>query len=142
MVMRNETLYLGQGGSSALSIGTNTFTYPFNVNGAANIIGQGIVGGTLKVQSNQFSVGVSTLAVTGGKVGVGTASPSAMLDVSGTIGAWSRTMAQINALVPTAVGQIVFCNNCTVTNLCVSTGTAVAQFLRVDSTTAGCGTGN
>ncbi len=54
----------------------------------------------------------------------------------------SKTRAQIDLLVPTKVGQVIFCSDCTVKNMCVSTGTLVAQWMRSDLSTAGCGTGN
>ena len=60
----------------------------------------------------------------------------------GAVRSWSRTKAQFDVLVPTAVGEVYFCSNCSTPNLCVSTGTAASQFLRVDSTSAGCGTSN
>ena len=55
---------------------------------------------------------------------------------------WSRTKAQFDAITPAAKGDVYFCTDCAVPNLCVSTGTALAQFVRVDLSTAGCGTGN
>jgi hypothetical protein len=42
-----------------------------------------IFGGGIAVASGQFSVGGSTLAASGGRVGVGTASPASLLHVSG-----------------------------------------------------------
>lgn len=61
---------------------------------------------------------------------------------NGGLQVWSRTKAQVDALVPEAVGQIIFCSDCSTANICVSTGTAAAQWLRVDSTTVGCGSNN
>lgn len=60
----------------------------------------------------------------------------------GPVRTYSRTKAAFDALVPTVVGEIYFCSDCSTPNLCISTGTAISQFLRVDSTTAGCGTNN
>lgn len=53
----------------------------------------------------------------------------------------SKTMANFDALVPTAIGEVFYCSNCTVKNTCISTGTAVAQWMRMDLSTKGCGTG-
>lgn len=59
---------------------------------------------------------------------VGTSSTTPM-------GIGSFTITQINASTPTSLGQIVFCNNCTQTLLCVSTETATAfGFAAVTST--------
>lgn len=49
---------------------------------------------------------------------------------------YSRTKAQLGALVPDAVGQIAYCNNCTQTPVCVSTGTAQGQWAAVSVSTA------
>ena len=63
------------------------------------------------------------------------------LTVSGTIGLWSRTKAQIDAITPTAVGSVLFCSNCTIPDVCVSTGTTLSGFKKIGET-AGCGTNN
>lgn len=44
------------------------------------------------------------------------------------------TIAQINALVPTMKGQIVFCSNCTVSPVCVSTAAVIQSFAAIAST--------
>ncbi len=44
-----------------------------------------VVQSTLTVQGNAFSVGTSTLVVSGGKVGIGTTNPQAALEVAGQI---------------------------------------------------------
>lgn len=48
---------------------------------------------------------------------------------------FSRTLAQINALVPTAVGQVAFCSNCVQSFLCVSTATVAGSYVVVGGTT-------
>lgn len=53
----------------------------------------------------------------------------------------SKTKAEFDALVPTEIGEIFVCADCTVKNTCISTGTAVAQWMRQDLATAGCGSG-
>lgn len=107
------------------------------------------------------SDGGTNLVVDGptGNVGVGTASPATLLDVNGSAqfgsgatkstftatGFWepySRTRAQIDTLVPTKVGQVIYASDTTLPGLCVSTGTAAAQWRKVESATLGCGSGN
>jgi hypothetical protein len=45
---------------------------------------------------------------------------------------WSRNKGQLQAITPTAVGQMYYCSNCGATGVevdaVVSTGTAVCQF--------------
>lgn len=60
---------------------------------------------------------------------------------AGPVGTWSRTKAQFDAITPAAAGEIYFCSNCTVPNICVSTGTALSDFVRADDGTKGCGSG-
>lgn len=55
---------------------------------------------------------------------------------------WSRTKAQFDAITPAQKGDVYFCTDCTVPNLCVSTGTHISDFVRADLGTAGCGSGN
>lgn len=93
--------------------------------------------------------------------GINTAngSPATTLDVNGNAqfgsgatkstftatGFWepySRTKAQIDALVPTKVGQVIYASDTTLPGLCVSTGTAAAQWRKMESATLGCGTNN
>ena len=38
-----------------------------------------------------------------------------------------RTLAQINALVPDTTGQIVLCNDCTTSTVCISSGAAASH---------------
>ena len=62
---------------------------------------------------------------------------------SGTFKPWPRTRAQISALTPGSVGEYVDCTDCTLPGLCRSTGTAIAQWRKVEGpSTLGCGVGN
>ena len=81
-----------------------------------------------------------------GNVGISTTTPSYKLDVNGTLHAtgavtldsnitiggytqlYSRSIAQLQAITPTVVGQTYFCNNCSPTKIVVSTGTAQGNF--------------
>ena len=87
--LTSQYLALGTGGTTRLlidnlgkvAINKTPPNYLFDVGGAANFDGQAIVGGTLTVAGDAFSVGGSTLVVAGGMVGIGMASPQAGLDV-------------------------------------------------------------
>lgn len=68
-------------------------------------------------------------------------SAGSMTVTSGLTGLWAQTTSQINSITPSAVGQMLFCSDCTNPDICVSTGTSIAQFRRI-GTTAGCGSGN
>lgn len=61
---------------------------------------------------------------------------------NGRLALWSRTKAQFDALTPDVIGELVYCSDCSVKNVCIATGTAVSQWMRQDLSTAGCGTGN
>ncbi|MBU2530626.1 MAG: hypothetical protein KKD35_06265, partial [Elusimicrobia bacterium] len=106
-------------------------------------------GSTLTVTGNAFSVGTSTFVVNSGKVGISTGSPAGNLDVNGTAlfgaginkstftveGYWQprwMTTAEIGALQPTALGQVI--GNSDITDLCISTDTAaIGQWAIVGS---------
>ncbi len=67
---------------------------------------------------------------------IGSTSPYPSVTTSSTtpLGLGGFTIAQINSLVPTMVGQIVYCSNCTSTPVCVSTITAAQGFAAISST--------
>lgn len=50
----------------------------------------------------------------------------------------SKTLAQLQALTPTAVGQAYYCSNCSVDAVCVSSGTGVGAFTRYSARTTAC----
>ena len=94
-----------------------------------------------------------------GNVGISTNAPTSTLHVAGSAsfgsigqssftaqGFWepfSRTKAQIDALTPTKVGQIIYASDTTLPGLCISTGTAVAQWRKMEGPAGlGCGTNN
>lgn len=49
-------------------------------------------------------------------------------DFIGRVGLYSRTIAQLQAITPTAVGQMYYCNNCSPLKAVVSTGTSAGNF--------------
>ena len=57
---------------------------------------------------------------------------------AGSVGLYSRAKAEILALTPAAAGQAYYCNNCTAVTICVSTGTGVGAFVKVNDRTAAC----
>lgn len=114
----------------------------------------GLDGGRLQHLGNQFSVGISSFAVSGGSVGVSTGTPQTTLDVNGNAQFGSgtakstftaagilnmgaeftpliRTKAQVDAITA-AVGRVVICSDCTVPyDICVGTGTGLSGFRAV-----------
>ena len=66
-----------------VGIGTTNPGTTLDVNGGVTVRGQQTVTSTLTVQGNTFSVGASTLVVTGGNVGIGTAAPAVKFDLVG-----------------------------------------------------------
>lgn len=57
-----------------------------------------------------------------------TTAPLATLDVAGGIAHYSRTIAQLQAIVPGVVGVAYYCSNCSPAKLVVSTGTSAGNF--------------
>ena len=115
-------------------------------------------GGYVEVTVNNTAH--TRFASTGGQfMGVGTTSPKTKIHMSsgtvtldgnispainvlnGTVGLWSRTMAQLDTQAISRTGVTVFCSDCTLPDVCVSTGTTASQWRRIGTTT-GCGSGN
>ena len=165
----NTLRFNGSAQFGTATAGISTFSAVGNLNLAYGLTAStGVFTSTLTVQGNAFSVGGSTLVVAGGNVGIGTTGPAQKLHMSsGTLlidgnaatpfqigissfvirssGAFSpqaRTKAQIDLMTPVAVGEYIDCTDCTLPGLCRSSGTAVAQWRKVESSTLGCGSGN
>lgn len=47
---------------------------------------------------------------------------------------YSRTVAQIRALTPTVVGQMVYCSNCVQSAVCISSNTTLDSYVVVGGT--------
>ena|SRR6267154_1982559 len=62
------------------------------------------------------------LSVTGTSTLTGAVTQSSTT-MSGLLLPWPLTLAQINALTSSATGQMAVCTNCTMTKVCVSSGT-------------------
>ena len=57
---------------------------------------------------------------------------------NGYLQLYSQTKAQIKAFTPGEVGQQYYCNDCTTTTVCISTGTALGAFSQIQSPTTAC----
>lgn len=53
-------------------------------------------------------------------------------------GLMSKTLAQINALTPSAAGEMVYCSNCVNSGVCISSGTGVGAYVSNSSPTVHC----
>jgi hypothetical protein len=85
------------------------------------------------------AVGTSSATVVIGRTYAGSvkAPPDSLL-VEGVVGAGSKTLAQINADVPVKAGQMVYCSNCSVYAICVSTGTGKGAYVGASSRSTPC----
>ena len=54
------------------------------------------------------------------------------LTLTGGIGFYSRTIAQLLAITPSAVGQAYYCSDCSPKKAVISTGTSVGNFAAID----------
>lgn len=77
-----------------------------------------------------------------GNFGIGSGATKSTFTATGFWEPISKTKAQIDALIPTKVGQVIYASDTTLPGLCVSTGTAAAQWRKMESATLGCGSGN
>lgn len=104
---------------------------------------------TLRVRGNGGSVELVAVTETGattldvnGSAQFGSGATKSTFTATGFWEPISKTRAQIDLLVPTKVGQVIYASDTTLPGLCVSTGTAAAQWRKMESATLGCGTGN
>jgi hypothetical protein len=92
------------------------------------------------------NLSVSTLTVTSSMTVSAASTFSTVTQSSTTLTGFeqlfSKTLATLQAMTPSAVGQLFYCSNCTATPVCVSTGSAAAyQFAGVSVSTAANGLG-
>lgn len=66
--------------------------------------------------------------------GLSTDSGAVSIVVAAPLGLWSRTLAQMNALAPTAAGQLIYVSDALRSKVCVSSGTAAGAWIMVAST--------
>lgn len=108
-------------------IGTTTI----NLNGWGgpsyfNVTSQNFGIGT--ITPNQTLHVVGTSHISGASTFASSATFTSSIQTDGFLQTFSRTQAQIEALTPAAVGQVYYCSDCTLTTLCISTGTALSAF--------------
>lgn len=70
--------------------------------------------------------------------GSGVISGISITATSGNIGFYPRTLTQINAITPTAVGQAYYCSDCTNSAVCISSGTGLGAFVQIGSKSTHC----
>lgn len=115
---------------------------------ALAIIAMGLMS-AVAYAGNQYNWGTNTGAnwvtpdntniQTGQALVIGSTTPYPQVTTSSTsaVGLGVFTIAQINALTPNMVGQIVFCSNCTNTPVCVSTAALIQSFASITTSTSG-----
>ncbi len=94
----------------------------------------------VRVPGNSFTVGTSTFVVKTGNVGIGTTTPGTTLEIgtTGKISMGVDTKANILAYDPVRAGEMIYCSDCSSATICISTGTAVADFADIGDRTAPC----
>lgn len=65
-------------------------------------------------------------------------STDGVVAVSTTFQIPSKTLAQLAATIPSSVGQVSYCSNCTTDAVCVSTQTVTASWARTSAKTTAC----
>lgn len=96
---------------------------PSKITGTAAILGANTFTATQSAPDVSVTYGVSAATMTA---------------VSGYIGFYSRTLAEINGITPTAAGQAYYCSNCIDSAVCISSGTGTAAFVQISSATVHC----
>lgn len=84
-----------------------------SVAGTSTVTGNSTITGNLAVTGTASVTGATTL--TGGV----TQSTTTM---TGGFNPWSRTLAQLNALLPSTTYQFMVCSDCVMTHVCISSG--------------------
>ena len=82
---------------------------------------------------------VSLAAVQGATITGTTSVAGAKVNATaGALGLYSRSASQIVAIDPVAAGEMYYCSDCTTVAVCVSTGTAAADWALITDKTAAC----
>jgi len=136
-------------GDSAIITGSTTLSSTLQVDGAASLnstldVDGNFVSGAAGYRStNTASSGVwafpAAVSIAGAVTGP-TAITATKLIASGagSVGLYSRSLSQLNAITPAAAGQVYYCNDCVHSAVCVSSGTGVGAFVASSSPTVHC----
>jgi hypothetical protein len=121
VLLANSTPLIDWAGSSAITMLNNAYWQSLDIktNG----------GSRLRIGADNIAA-YSPMTISGSS-----------LTVNGAMLFQSKTKANFDALDPVIAGEYYFCSDCTIPGLCVSSGTAVAQWRRDYSATVGCGSG-
>lgn len=112
---------------------TIALTGAADFNGAVTMGADGTVSTITAAGAAAFHTSVTAPAVTGST----SVSGAKVVVTGGPLQLYSRTQAQIEAFTPSAVGEVYYCNDCTVTAVVVSSAPAVMSWVSVvDPTTA------
>ena len=110
--------------------------YAITVNPMSNVLADSAsTAETIAYRDSNGDFAVKTLTVD-------TAVVASSVTLSSVITLYTRTKTQIDTLAATALHQLIFCTDCTIPGICKSTGTAAAQWEKIESATAGCGSNN
>lgn len=124
----SNSVAFGTYASSSTTSGVGLVSIGYNANTASGLSYASAIG------ANSFVSSSNTMQLGGtGSAAVVVSMSSAT--VTGYYQFASKTLAQLHALVPTAVGQEYYCTDCTVDGKTVSTGTVVGSFSEVGSKT-------
>lgn len=122
-------------GATLATTGAGTIVGDFKA-GAANYVSTmtasngnwAITGNVVSLAAVQGATITGTTSVAGAKVNA----------TAGALGLYSRSAAQIVAIDPVAAGEMYYCSDCAAVAVCVSTGTAAADWALITNKTAAC----
>jgi hypothetical protein len=122
---------LGGTGSNLSAVPTGGLIYK---SGATTLAGTGLLTGVLKGNGSSPPTGNATQADVGPGGGYEQYDQE-NVDISGgsiggttILGSYNRTIAELRAITPTAMGEVYFCTDCAPPKVVVSTGTALRNF--------------
>jgi hypothetical protein len=103
---------------------------------------QSVPGTTVASISNAGALSVTSVVNTGAlsatTINGTTSITSPIITATGPVGLYSRTQAQIEAIVPGAAGKVYYCSDCTVTTVCVSTSATTLSWVSVGALATAC----
>lgn len=132
---------VASGAITAASIAASAHTgATLALTGAADINGAVTMGadGTVSTMAANGALAVHASVTAPAITGSTSVSGAKVVVTGGPLSFYSRTKAQINALVTPAVGDTYYCSDCTAVTHCASTGTVVGSFVKITDKTAVC----